>query len=158
MKENKCSFIPETNEISDERKRNTFLNFGDISVFNPPSKVQGNLFTHDFSNPLDIAIINQATKDEGFEEVSFSSKFEFLHPSNSIPSTQRNPYKLSERLFSSSSSEVNINSLEGTLISCTTKRSTLNSHQECERNPSKVQYGIANLEEAGNLEQHKKII
>uniref|UniRef100_A0A9I9EJP5 Uncharacterized protein n=1 Tax=Cucumis melo TaxID=3656 RepID=A0A9I9EJP5_CUCME len=38
-------------------------------------------------------------KDEGFEEVSFSSKFEFLLPSNSIPSTQRNPYKLSERLF-----------------------------------------------------------
>ena len=38
-------------------------------------------------------------KDEGFEKVSFSSKFEFLLPSNSIPSTQRNPYKLSERLF-----------------------------------------------------------
>ena len=94
-----CGFNSTTIEIFDERRGNIFLNFGDISIFNPPSKVQGNLFTHDFSNPLDIVRINQVMKDEGFEEVSFSSKFEFLLPVNSIPSTQRNPYKLSERLF-----------------------------------------------------------
>ncbi|KAE8653570.1 hypothetical protein Csa_007659, partial [Cucumis sativus] len=47
----------------------------------------------------DIVRINQVMKDEGFEEVSFSSNFELLLPANSIPRTQRNPHKLSERLL-----------------------------------------------------------
>uniref|UniRef100_A0A9I9CVJ3 Uncharacterized protein n=1 Tax=Cucumis melo TaxID=3656 RepID=A0A9I9CVJ3_CUCME len=38
-------------------------------------------------------------KVEGFEEISFTSKLEFLLSSNSIPSTQRSPYKLFERFF-----------------------------------------------------------
>ena len=67
-----------------KEKETFFLNFGDISVSNPPSKVQGDLFTHYFSNPLDIVRLNQVMKDEGFEEVSFSSKFDSpsfeLHP------------------------------------------------------------------------------
>ena len=75
------------------------MNFGDISVSNPPTKVQVDLFTHNFSNPLDIVRLSQVMKDEGFEEGSFSSKFDYLLPSNTIPSTQRNPYELSESLF-----------------------------------------------------------
>ncbi|KAE8649313.1 hypothetical protein Csa_014975, partial [Cucumis sativus] len=47
----------------------------------------------------DIVRLSQVMKDEGFEEDSFSSKFDYLLPSNSIPSTQRNPYESSERLF-----------------------------------------------------------
>ncbi|KAE8646831.1 hypothetical protein Csa_018324 [Cucumis sativus] len=53
----------------------------------------------DSSNSLDIVRLSQVMKDKGFGEGSFSSKFDYLLPSNSIPSTQRNPYELSERLF-----------------------------------------------------------
>ncbi|KAE8649297.1 hypothetical protein Csa_015271, partial [Cucumis sativus] len=48
---------------------------------------------------IDIVRINQVMKNEGFEEVSISSNFELILPANSIPSTQRNPHKLSERLL-----------------------------------------------------------
>ncbi|TYK16775.1 DNA/RNA polymerases superfamily protein [Cucumis melo var. makuwa] len=98
-KENLCGFIPATIEISDEREGNIFLNFGVISLFNPPSKVLGDLFTHNFSNSLDIVRLSQVMKDEGLRKVHLAPKFDYLLPSNSIPSMQRNPYELSERLF-----------------------------------------------------------
>ena len=40
VKENLCGFILAPIEISDERRGN-ILNFGDISISNQPSKVQG---------------------------------------------------------------------------------------------------------------------
>ena len=33
----------------------------------------------------------------------------------------------------------------------------MNSHQECERNPSKVQYGIANPKEAGSFDAQEAL-
>ena len=51
--------------------------------------------------------------------------------------------------------EVSSSLIQATI--CITKQGTLNSHQECERNPSKVQYGIVNPEEADSLDAQEAL-
>lgn len=57
-----CRFIPTTIEVND-KKEETFLNFGDILLVCPPSKVRG-IICFRFSNPIDLARLNQLLKDE----------------------------------------------------------------------------------------------
>ena len=78
VKENLCVFIPATLEINDEKRGNIFLNFGDISSVNPPSKVRGDLFVYDFSNPVDAVRLNPVLKDERVECDSLNDQIEFL--------------------------------------------------------------------------------
>lgn len=99
VKENLCGFIPAMIEINDEKKGSIFLNFGDISSITPPSKVGGDLFVCDFSNPVD-GRLNQVLKDEEIENDPLSGKFEFLLPEKLHAQFARCPFVQSVNLGS----------------------------------------------------------
>lgn len=54
VKKNLCGFMPPTIEIKDKKRGNIFLNFRDIKLIDPPSKVKGALFVKDFTNHIDV--------------------------------------------------------------------------------------------------------
>ena len=61
----KIGFVPSTIEITDPKRGNTFLNFGDFECFNPPFPTGGTIIVSDFKNYIDLLRIREALQDEG---------------------------------------------------------------------------------------------
>ena len=78
VKKNLCGFMPSTIEIKDGKQGNIFLNFGDIEIIDPLSKVKGALFTRDFTNHIDVVRLNQVMKDEGINSSFKSIEMDYL--------------------------------------------------------------------------------
>ncbi|XP_038904899.1 uncharacterized protein LOC120091119 isoform X2 [Benincasa hispida] len=91
VKENLCGFVPATIEVSNEKRGSIYLNFGDISTSNPPSKVKGDLFESDFTNPIDLIRLNEVKCAEGIYCDPLNSKFNFLFSSNRNIKSSRSP-------------------------------------------------------------------
>lgn len=78
VKCNLCGFILATIEIKDEKRGNIFLSFGDIEIMEAPTKVHGDLFVKDFTNPIDIVKLNCVLQDEEISPVLLNPDWKFL--------------------------------------------------------------------------------
>ena len=66
--------MPTTIGIEYENCETFFLNYGDIEVLSPPSKVKGDLFLKDFSYPIDLVRLLQVMKDEEGEDPEINTE------------------------------------------------------------------------------------
>lgn len=74
VKQNLCGFMSSTIEITDFKRGNILLNFGDFESLNPPSSIRDTLMVRDFKNPNDQLRIREALQDEEVD-VSFFPLF-----------------------------------------------------------------------------------
>uniref|UniRef100_A0A9I9EFP3 Uncharacterized protein n=1 Tax=Cucumis melo TaxID=3656 RepID=A0A9I9EFP3_CUCME len=65
VKQNLCGFVPSTIQITDPKKGNIFLNFGDFECLKPPFLTVGTIMVSDFKNSIDLLRIREALQDEG---------------------------------------------------------------------------------------------
>lgn len=72
-----CGFIPATVEIKDA-KRGILLNFGDIEIMEPRTKVHGDLLVKDFTNPIDIVRLRCVLMDEEINHNLSNPEWKFL--------------------------------------------------------------------------------
>lgn len=83
--------MPLAIEIIDVNKGNIFLNFGDIEIMDPPNITKGFLCLSNFTNPLDLARLNQVMKDEGVSSSFKSAEMDYLISIQSLSLLLRNP-------------------------------------------------------------------
>ncbi|KAA0051433.1 hypothetical protein E5676_scaffold333G001030 [Cucumis melo var. makuwa] len=94
VKKNLCGFVPPTIEITDLKRKNIYLHFGDFEFLNPtgPSKVPS--LWDDFNNSIDCLRVRDVLLDEDIDPSSFPSIPKVPKSVFAVLPRGRNPYEI----------------------------------------------------------------
>ena len=103
VKQNLCGSVPSTIEITDLKRGNIFLNFGDFKCLNPPVPTVGTIMVNDFRNSIDFLRIREALQNEGSDLPFFPSVLNLPKSTFAHLHIARNPFAILEHLQEPSS-------------------------------------------------------